>query len=157
MCAPRSANATAIGYLHAVWEAIPTELIASMTPPPPAPPPLPPPWTLAYYACLEAKRVAAEQALLANSTNATQAHEGIKHCERRNKDAFDIQQGARVGTDSCDLSNQFDHIIWAGDLNYRQEKREWWSTQEKYDTSAKADTVTHEEKLDQVRLRFDLF
>ena len=58
-----------------------------------------------------------------------------------------------MGTDSCDLSNQFDHIIWAGDLNYRQEKREWWSTQEKYDMSAKADTVTHEEKLDQVRFR----
>eukprot|EP01046_Picozoa_sp_COSAG06_P024988 COSAG06_NODE_2071_length_7666_cov_12.184353_4_plen_256_part_00 len=34
---------------------------------------------------------------------------------------------SRVGTKNCDLSNQFDHIIWAGDLNYRQEKREWWA------------------------------
>lgn len=31
-----------------------------------------------------------------------------------------------MGSSNCDLLNQFDHIIWAGDLNYRQEKREWW-------------------------------
>jgi hypothetical protein len=32
-----------------------------------------------------------------------------------------------VGSTKCDLSNQFDHMIWAGDFNYRQEKREWWA------------------------------
>ena len=32
-----------------------------------------------------------------------------------------------MGSETCDLSNQFDHMIWAGDFNYRQEKREWWA------------------------------
>lgn len=107
------------------------------------------------------------------------AHEGIGHCRKRNDDASEIQRGARVGSQECDLGNQFDHVIWAGDLNYRQERREWyvmqlyhaprilycglecvtllmfrdayrWSTQEQYDASAKAST-SHEEKLDQVK------
>ena len=29
------------------------------------------------------------------------------------------------GSEYFDLANQFDHVIWAGDLNYRQECREW--------------------------------
>ena len=32
-----------------------------------------------------------------------------------------------MGSQTCDLTNQFDHMIWAGDFNYRQEKREWWA------------------------------
>ena len=70
--APLSANVTAIGYLHADWEAIPPELIASMTSPPPTPPPLPPPWTLDYYACVFARERAEQQAALeSNRTNAS--------------------------------------------------------------------------------------
>ena len=30
-----------------------------------------------------------------------------------------VQEGARVGDRDVDLGNQFDHVFWAGDLNYR--------------------------------------
>ena len=30
-----------------------------------------------------------------------------------------VQEGARVGDVDVDLGNQFDHVFWAGDLNYR--------------------------------------
>ena len=48
-----------------------------------------------------------------------EAHEGFGHCQGRNEMARRIQEGARVGDVQLDLGNQFDHVFWAGDLNYR--------------------------------------
>ena len=33
--------------------------------------------------------------------------------------AADVQAGARVRNKEIDLSSQFDHVFWCGDLNYR--------------------------------------
>ena len=38
--------------------------------------------------------------------------QGLKHCQDRNENARDIQQGCAVGNRACDLGNQFDHVIW---------------------------------------------
>lgn len=37
----------------------------------------------------------------------------------RNSNYKDAIQGMHIGRSSLDLLNQFDHVIWAGDLNYR--------------------------------------
>jgi hypothetical protein len=47
------------------------------------------------------------------------AHEGHEHCLDRNEHAQRVQAGARVGDREVDLGSQFDHVFWAGDLNYR--------------------------------------
>ena len=47
------------------------------------------------------------------------AHEGKKHREARNDMARQVQKSARVGEEQLDIGSQFEHIIWAGDLNYR--------------------------------------
>eukprot|EP01043_Picozoa_sp_COSAG02_P041013 COSAG02_NODE_3365_length_6867_cov_2.147163_3_plen_1627_part_01 len=47
------------------------------------------------------------------------AHEGQGHRDERNRMAADVQAGARVGNKELDLSSQFDHVFWCGDLNYR--------------------------------------
>jgi hypothetical protein len=57
------------------------------------------------------------------------AHEGIKHCRERNEMARAIMGDARPGggyQEKLDLGSQYDHIVWAGDLNYRQEMPGWW-------------------------------
>ena len=48
-----------------------------------------------------------------------EAHEGFGHCQGRNEMARRVQEGARLGDVQLDLGNQFDHVFWAGDLNYR--------------------------------------
>eukprot|EP01052_Picozoa_sp_SAG31_P032493 SAG31_NODE_3570_length_4116_cov_2.768982_1_plen_1158_part_00 len=62
------------------------------------------------------------------------AHEGIKHCRERKEMAKQIHREARPGHRGStlklfDLGNQFDHIVWAGDLNFRQEDERWFSTE----------------------------
>lgn len=47
------------------------------------------------------------------------AHEGEAHRKDRNNTVEKIQSSCRVGNKDLDLSNQFDHIFWCGDLNYR--------------------------------------
>eukprot|EP01047_Picozoa_sp_COSAG01_P024851 COSAG01_NODE_1550_length_9943_cov_233.259651_15_plen_264_part_00 len=42
------------------------------------------------------------------------AHEGIKHCRKRNADAAQIQRGARVGNKEVSFDSQFDHVFWGG-------------------------------------------
>jgi hypothetical protein len=78
------------------------------------------------------------------------AHEGRKHCNDRNDDAEEVQRNGRVGDTKIDLGNQFSHVFWAGDLNYRQEMQCWWTSPELYASGAKADSP-HAEKLDQVK------
>eukprot|EP01052_Picozoa_sp_SAG31_P017290 SAG31_NODE_1177_length_9532_cov_6.655465_5_plen_1084_part_00 len=46
-------------------------------------------------------------------------HEGVKNCVARGYMARRIQDGARVGDRDVDFTGQFDHVFWAGDLNYR--------------------------------------
>jgi hypothetical protein len=78
------------------------------------------------------------------------AHEGRKHCNERNAMAETVQRNGRLGNTQVDLGNQFSHVFWAGDLNYRQEMRSWWSDPQAYEAGAKADTP-HVQKLDQIK------
>nr|ABR16678.1 unknown [Picea sitchensis] len=45
------------------------------------------------------------------------AHDG--HCETRNSNYREIVRELRVGVQNIDLLNQFNHVFWMGDLNYR--------------------------------------
>jgi len=45
------------------------------------------------------------------------AHDG--HCEMRNSNYREIVGELRVGVQNIDLLNQFNHVFWMGDLNYR--------------------------------------
>eukprot|EP01031_Cornospumella_fuschlensis_P028480 gene28479-34377_t len=47
------------------------------------------------------------------------AHEGVKHCEDRNASIVEILGGARTGNKDIDITEQFHHVIWMGDMNYR--------------------------------------
>jgi hypothetical protein len=47
------------------------------------------------------------------------AHEAEKFLERRNSDCAEIMGGARVGIKDLDVSSQYHHAFWFGDLNYR--------------------------------------
>jgi hypothetical protein len=47
------------------------------------------------------------------------AHEGEKNLLDRNKSIATIMQGSRLGNKWLDLSSQFDHCFFMGDLNYR--------------------------------------
>uniref|UniRef100_A0A7S1UE04 C2 domain-containing protein n=1 Tax=Phaeomonas parva TaxID=124430 RepID=A0A7S1UE04_9STRA len=47
------------------------------------------------------------------------AHEGTNHAKGRNDNVVEILNGARVGQSSLDATNQFSHVFWMGDLNYR--------------------------------------
>jgi len=46
-----------------------------------------------------------------------EAHQG--KVKARNANTYDILDGVRLGCDPYDISNQFDHMFWMGDLNYR--------------------------------------
>lgn len=45
------------------------------------------------------------------------AHDG--HCEMRNSNYREIVGELRVGVQNMDILNQFNHVFWMGDLNYR--------------------------------------
>jgi endonuclease/exonuclease/phosphatase family metal-dependent hydrolase len=45
------------------------------------------------------------------------AHQNKK--QKRNDDVAEIVEGLRVGVPGMDILNQFDHVVWMGDLNYR--------------------------------------
>jgi len=45
------------------------------------------------------------------------AHQGKKKWEKRNSDVAEIING--ISFDGMDIVNQFNHVIWMGDLNYR--------------------------------------
>eukprot|EP01034_Spumella_vulgaris_P038277 gene38277-47260_t len=47
------------------------------------------------------------------------AHEGIKHCEDRNASIVEILGGVRAGDKTYDIAEQFHHVWWMGDMNYR--------------------------------------
>mmetsp|Transcript_24844 Transcript_24844/g.41402 ORF Transcript_24844/g.41402 Transcript_24844/m.41402 type:complete len:642 (+) Transcript_24844:209-2134(+) len=47
------------------------------------------------------------------------AHEGVKHCEERNASIYEIFGGVRAGDERFDVSVQFHHLFWMGDMNYR--------------------------------------
>lgn len=47
------------------------------------------------------------------------AHEGVKHCEDRNASIVEILGGVRAGDKRIDITEQFHHVIWMGDMNYR--------------------------------------
>jgi hypothetical protein len=47
------------------------------------------------------------------------AHEGVKHCGERNASIVEILGGARAGDERFDVSQQFHHVFWMGDMNYR--------------------------------------
>lgn len=45
--------------------------------------------------------------------------QGVKHCEQRNASIAEIFGGVRAGDDRFDVSEQFHHVFWMGDMNYR--------------------------------------
>jgi endonuclease/exonuclease/phosphatase family metal-dependent hydrolase len=47
------------------------------------------------------------------------AHEGVHHCEQRNASIVEILGGVRAGDKRIDISEQFHHVFWMGDMNYR--------------------------------------
>ena len=49
------------------------------------------------------------------------AHEGVDKCEIRNKSCFSILEAIRerLTDGQSDISAQFHHIFWMGDMNYR--------------------------------------
>eukprot|EP00428_Durinskia_dybowskii_P069926 CAMPEP_0170390526 /NCGR_PEP_ID=MMETSP0117_2-20130122/19194_1 /TAXON_ID=400756 /ORGANISM="Durinskia baltica, Strain CSIRO CS-38" /LENGTH=646 /DNA_ID=CAMNT_0010646579 /DNA_START=65 /DNA_END=2005 /DNA_ORIENTATION=+ len=47
------------------------------------------------------------------------AHEGVKHCEERNASIAEIFGGVRAGDQRWDVAEQFHHVFWMGDMNYR--------------------------------------
>lgn len=47
------------------------------------------------------------------------AHEGVKHCEERNASIVEILGGVRAGDTRIDITEQFHHVFWMGDMNYR--------------------------------------
>mmetsp|Transcript_8288 Transcript_8288/g.10902 ORF Transcript_8288/g.10902 Transcript_8288/m.10902 type:complete len:734 (+) Transcript_8288:154-2355(+) len=53
-----------------------------------------------------------------------QAHEGAKNMKARNSSCAEILGGTRVGNKQFDLSTQFHHVFWFGDMNYRTDFQE---------------------------------
>lgn len=47
------------------------------------------------------------------------AHEGVKYCEERNASIVEILGGVRSGDKRFDITEQFHHVFWMGDMNYR--------------------------------------
>jgi endonuclease/exonuclease/phosphatase family metal-dependent hydrolase len=47
------------------------------------------------------------------------AHEGVTHCEQRNASIVEILGGVRAGDKNIDITEQFHHVFWMGDMNYR--------------------------------------
>jgi phosphatidylinositol-3,4,5-trisphosphate 5-phosphatase 2 len=47
------------------------------------------------------------------------AHEGVEHCEERNTSIVEILGGVRAGDKNIDITEQFHHVFWMGDMNYR--------------------------------------
>lgn len=47
------------------------------------------------------------------------AHEGVHHCEQRNASIVEILGGVRAGDKRIDITEQFHHVFWMGDMNYR--------------------------------------
>eukprot|EP01038_Epipyxis_sp_PR26KG_P007396 gene7396-10080_t len=47
------------------------------------------------------------------------AHEGIKYCNARNESIIEILNGARIGNTNLDITHQYHHVFWMGDMNYR--------------------------------------
>jgi hypothetical protein len=47
------------------------------------------------------------------------AHEGVEHCEQRNVSISEILGGVRAGDKNIDITEQFHHVFWMGDMNYR--------------------------------------
>ncbi len=47
------------------------------------------------------------------------AHEGVKHCEARNQSIREILGGVRAGDKTFDVAEQYHHVFWIGDMNYR--------------------------------------
>ena len=47
------------------------------------------------------------------------AHEGVKHCEARNQSIIEILGGVRAGDKTFDVAEQYHHVFWMGDMNYR--------------------------------------
>mmetsp|Transcript_14644 Transcript_14644/g.55362 ORF Transcript_14644/g.55362 Transcript_14644/m.55362 type:complete len:816 (-) Transcript_14644:342-2789(-) len=47
------------------------------------------------------------------------AHEGPVYAKARNANVMEILNGCRLGQTSLDATNQFTHVFWMGDLNYR--------------------------------------
>lgn len=44
------------------------------------------------------------------------AHEGITHCEQRNASIVEILSGVRAGDKNIDITEQFHHVFWMGEL-----------------------------------------
>ena len=81
------------------------------------------------------------------------AHEGTKHCRERTEMAKQIQREGRPAhaNSKCsqfDLGNQFDQIIWAGDLNFRQEDPTWFTADWQGEMDKKQQ---HLKKLDEIK------
>lgn len=47
------------------------------------------------------------------------AHEGALHCAQRNASIVEILGGVRAGDHRFDVAEQFHHVFWMGDMNYR--------------------------------------
>lgn len=47
------------------------------------------------------------------------AHADAQYMARRHQDAQDIINGIKLGNSSVDMTSQFHHVFWFGDLNYR--------------------------------------
>ena len=43
----------------------------------------------------------------------------MKHCEERNASIVEILGGVRAGDKDIDITEQFHHVFWMGDMNYR--------------------------------------
>jgi len=43
----------------------------------------------------------------------------VKYCENRNVSICEILGGVRAGDKDIDVTEQFHHIFWMGDMNYR--------------------------------------
>jgi endonuclease/exonuclease/phosphatase family metal-dependent hydrolase len=52
------------------------------------------------------------------------AHEAEKYLLRRNAGTAEIMEEARMGDKRVDLSSQFHHVFWFGDLNYRVDMKQ---------------------------------
>lgn len=66
--------------------------------------------------CLDVRRASGVTSLCFVSCHLA-AH--MQYCERRNEDCEEILQEARVRNKALDVTSQFDHCFWLGDLNYR--------------------------------------
>lgn len=62
------------------------------------------------------------------------AHQSAKHAEKRNSDYSEICHGVMgsIGNTKQALLNQFHHVFWCGDLNYRlnYDPNGWYTSKE---------------------------